>query len=144
MPRKKWAEPVGMPTIAQQCDATGTLLSRGEQFVWCPSHYIVTRVIVGEWHGQVGNPFHSYLLTAEASTGIVFEKGSVVKGEGEEGEEGRRKWEEEGGAPLAAMLHQKELQNATYAVGKGEGRCVLGIILMKLLLSHFIPPARCR
>ena len=122
MARKKWAEPVGMPTIAQQCDTTGTVLSRGEQFVWYFSHlYVVTDC--EKCTGVI--PFISTLLTAEASIGIVFEKGSVVKGKEEEGEEGRKKWEEEEGAPLAAMLHQKELHNATYAVGKGEGKCVL-------------------
>lgn len=83
------------------------------------------------------------MLTADTSTGIVFEKGSIVKGMEEEGEERRRKWEEEGGAPLAAMLHQKELQNATYAIGKGEGRCVLGIT-DEVPLESLHPPVRCR
>ena len=83
------------------------------------------------------------MLTADASTGIVFEKGSIVKGKEEKGEEGRRKWGEEGGVPLAAMLHQKELQNATYAVGKGEGRCMLGIT-DEVTLESFTPPVRCR
>jgi len=58
---------------------------------------------------------------AETSSGVVFERGHL--GEEEEGKkEGRRKWGEEGGAPVVAMLHQRELQSATYAVsGGGEG-----------------------
>ena len=57
MPRKKWAEPVGMPAIAQQCNATGALLSRGEQFMWCPSHQVLTKLTVGNGMDR-SNPFH--------------------------------------------------------------------------------------
>ena len=53
---------------------------------------------------------------------MVFKRGHLREEEEEEGREGRRKWGEEGGAPVVAMLHERELQNATYAIsGGGEG-----------------------
>ncbi len=67
-----------------------------------------------------------YLLPVD-TTSVVFEEGAA--------EPVRKQWANEGGQPIVAMLHQKTIQTATYAVGKDELSEFLSCFSYSILIS---------
>lgn len=120
-PRKHWGQPLGkLPVMAQQCQATGVVRDGELVSAVCLHLFFSLSLLL------LLLLFWVFLLIlfyfcAETTSNIVFEHPESKPGDKMPEAEARKHWEEKEGIPLVAMLQEKTLQTATYAVKNNPG-----------------------